>query len=201
VIFVPENYPKAVREFLLPGGRSMPLDAGLPDAAVEARLARLKIDDLVDGEEPNDRSMAEACLAGLWLLHNQLDRSHGLSQEIHTPTGSLWHAIMHRREGDYDNAKYWLRQVGDHPIYAQLQKAAQVEFGPQKKPRITDSTHDFAPLDVMSLVEGDWEPKMFVDLVRAACRNRPDLQRSCRHLQMLEWQTLFDFCLARARGE
>ena len=198
--FVPENYPKAVREFLLPEGQMMPLDAGMPNEAVETRLTRLEIDDLREGDAPADRNMAEACLAGLWLLHNQLDRSHRLSQEIHTPTGSLWHAIMHRREGDYDNAKYWLRQVGDHPVYAQLRKAAQAEFCPQK-PRVTDSTHDFAPLDVMSFVDGDWEPKTFVDLVRAACRNRADLQRPCRRLQMIEWQTLFDYCLARARGE
>lgn len=199
--FVPENYPRAVREFLLPEGQTMPLDAGMPNEAVVVRLARLEIEDLFEGDVPTDRNMAEACLAGLWLLHNQLDRSHRLSQEIHTPTGSLWHAIMHRREGDYDNAKYWLRQVGDHPVYAQLAKAAQAEFGPQKKPRVTDSTHDFAPLDVMSFVDGDWEPKTFVDLVRAACRNRADLQRPCRRLQMTEWQTLFDYCLARARGE
>ena len=56
--------------------------------------------------------MAAACLAGLWLHHNFLDESHTLSQDIDTTTGSYWHAIMHRREGDYGNAKYWLHRVG-----------------------------------------------------------------------------------------
>ena len=55
-------------------------------------------------------------LAGLWLYVDDLDRSHTISQDIHTPTGSYWHAIMHRREGDFWNAKYWFRKVGNHPV-------------------------------------------------------------------------------------
>ena len=45
--------------------------------------------------------MAACCLCGLWLLHDFLDESHSLSQEITTDTGSYWHGIMHRREPDY----------------------------------------------------------------------------------------------------
>ena len=53
--------------------------------------------------------------AGLWLYADDLARSHAISQDIDTPSGSYWHAIMHRREGDFSNAKYWLRLVGPHP--------------------------------------------------------------------------------------
>lgn len=59
-------------------------------------------------------------LAGLWLYVDELDRSHSLSQNIASPTGSYWHAIMHRREGDFSNAKYWLRSVGEHPVIREL---------------------------------------------------------------------------------
>jgi hypothetical protein len=59
--------------------------------------------------------MAQACLAGLWLRFDFLDASHTISQEIETPTGSAWHAIMHRREGDFGNSIYWWRRVGKHP--------------------------------------------------------------------------------------
>ena len=58
--------------------------------------------------------------AGLWLAFGFLDESHALSQEIDTPEGSWWHAIMHRREGDFSNAKYWYRRVGEHPAFAAL---------------------------------------------------------------------------------
>ena len=64
-----------------------------------------------------DREMASCCLAGVWLLHDYLDESHNISQRIDTPEGSYWHAIMHRREGDFSNAKYWYRHVGEHPVF------------------------------------------------------------------------------------
>lgn len=56
-----------------------------------------------------------ALVAGLWLYVDQLDRSHRISQGIHNATGSFWHGIMHRREGDFSNSHYWFRKVGDHP--------------------------------------------------------------------------------------
>lgn len=52
--------------------------------------------------------------AGIWLYSDDLHRSHEISQNISTPTGAFWHAIMHRREGDFWNSKYWWRRVGDH---------------------------------------------------------------------------------------
>jgi len=59
-------------------------------------------------------------MAGLWLYVDDLDRSHDLSQGIPTATGAYWHAIMHRREGDFSNSKYWFRQVGNHPVIGEL---------------------------------------------------------------------------------
>ena len=53
-------------------------------------------------------------VAGLWLYVDDLPRSHAVSQGIDDPTGAYWHAIMHRREGDFGNSKYWLRHAGRH---------------------------------------------------------------------------------------
>lgn len=56
---------------------------------------------------------AMACVeAGLWLLADDLDSCHKLCQDIATPLGSGWHAIMHRREGDFFNSLYWWRRAG-----------------------------------------------------------------------------------------
>jgi hypothetical protein len=57
-----------------------------------------------------------ALQAGIWLYVDDLERSHTISQNIHTPEGSFWHGIMHRREGDFGNSKYWFRQAGTVPI-------------------------------------------------------------------------------------
>ncbi|TWT51260.1 hypothetical protein Pla22_40370 [Rubripirellula amarantea] len=69
---------------------------------------------------------AELVRSAMWLLAGDLDRSHDISQSIETADGSLLHGIMHRREGDFSNAKYWFRRVGDHEV---LQSLSQNEGG------------------------------------------------------------------------
>ena len=59
--------------------------------------------------------------AGLYLLNDDLPRAHALAQSVEgDPLGDYWHALIHRREGDYDNARYWFGRVGPLPILAQI---------------------------------------------------------------------------------
>lgn len=102
--------------------------------------------------------------SGLWLLGGDLDASHEISQSIETPEGSFWHGIMHRREGDFWNAKYWFRRIGRHPVLSQL---AKTEYG---------------------------DGQAFVDRCEAAIASSgPDLVR-CQELQWQEWQWLYLHC-------
>ncbi len=51
--------------------------------------------------------------AGLHLLNDDLATSHALSQSHEgEPLADYWHAIIHRREGDYGNSRYWFGRVG-----------------------------------------------------------------------------------------
>lgn len=58
--------------------------------------------------------------AGLWLYIDDLERSHKVSQELKDATGSFWHGIMHRREGDFSNSHYWFDRAGGHPAMAAI---------------------------------------------------------------------------------
>lgn len=187
-MFGVEKYPAKLAQLLaLP--RDEALDAGKPDAAARPQLAALRASDVVVGV-PKDLPMAQACLAGLWLRFDYLDESHQLSQEIETVTGSYWHAVMHRREGDYGNSKYWLRRAGQHQAMDALHEAVTGELSGDQ------------PAEIRTLLDRpQWDPNEFVDVCEAAVGGRSDLVPACRTLQRREWETLFDFCFTAALGK
>ena len=163
---------------------------GSGSAAAKSLLERCRPEDLVDGPV-RSADDAGAMLSGLWLYHDWLDESHRISQDLHTPTGSFWHAIMHRREGDFSNSKYWYARCRHHPAMAAI--AAM--------PRSVTAT---APRDRLlgRLVEGEWDPDGFVNVVQAV-HHQPDdpLYAACVELQRVEWQALFAHCARRATGD
>lgn len=65
--------------------------------------------------------------AALWLYVDDLDRSHSVSQGIEDETGSYWHGIMHRREGDFNNSRYWMRRAAAHPLMDSLDSLGLVD--------------------------------------------------------------------------
>lgn len=182
------SYTPAIAGLLNPE-RVCPLDAGTPNAAVEAELRRLSPREVFAPDSVVDSSAARCCLAGLWLYHDFLDEAHVVCQEIDTAEGSFWHAIVHRREPDYSNAGYWFRRVGEHPIYPELAREAR---------RLAEQypTDAAEPLRTQS----QWDPLAFVDLCRQAVGGERGLADLCRSVQMAEWRLLFDHCYRQATG-
>jgi hypothetical protein len=113
----------------------------------------------------------EAALAGLYLYFSCWDEAHQIAQNIATPEGSYWHAIVHRQEPDDGNSAYWFHQVGSHPIYPSLAAVANL-------PR--------------------WDPVAFIERC-AQARGEPasGLEHLALEVQRAEWQLLFDFCAAK----
>jgi hypothetical protein len=75
------------------------------------------VQQIVESEPIRQRP---ALAAGLWLYVDELDRSHRISQGLGNQSGSFWHAIMHRREGDFGNSGYWFRRTGQHPVMSEI---------------------------------------------------------------------------------
>lgn len=167
---------------------------GSGSADVRALLEGAAVEDVVGGPIVSSDD-ARASLSALWLWHDFLDESHAISQTIDTPTGSFWHGIMHRREGDFGNAKYWIRRAGRHPVFGPLAAAAAEEAAsPETASSLAgEFAGDFA--------RGDWDPFRFVALceraVRSADAHDTDL---LRRIARREWQLLFDHCYREAQG-
>ena len=172
--FDPQQY--GVCAELLANAPDIPLGPGNSHADVAAPLAELQWNEIGPNEE-----MARCCLAGLWFRYGFLERSHEISQDLPTAEGSYWHGIMHRHEPDYSNAKYWFRQVGEHPLFPALGEEASKRA----------ASFAAAPRQWTSLTQ--WNPFDFVDLCEAH-EHGGAAHDLCLALVELEWEMLFDYC-------
>lgn len=184
----PSKYGPALAS-VLAEPRRPELGPGRANESMREQLEKLDVAQVCAGRPVADESMARACLAGVWLYHDFLDESHRISQEIETPTGSYWHGIMHRREPDYSNAKYWFRRVGRHGVFDPLAEVARQLALPEVP----------AAIERCLAAEG-WDPFAFVDACQAAQGDGGKLRELCQEIQLAEWELLFDACHRVATG-
>ena len=74
--------------------------------------------------DPGKDPKALAVKSALFLWNDDLDGCHTIAQDLDDAHGAYLHGVMHRREPDYGNSKYWFRRVGAHPLFPQLREAA-----------------------------------------------------------------------------
>ncbi|WP_339732526.1 hypothetical protein [uncultured Gimesia sp.] len=127
---------------------------------------------------------AIALKAGLLCMHDYLDESHEYSQSVQSQgihgAGDYWHHIMHRREPDYSNAKYWSRAVGYHPLHDVLPDVVQTLFDLN----YGDSVEDWKS---RLLQNKRWSLNAFVDCC-AECESTqaPELNAFAQSIQWVE---------------
>lgn len=135
---------------------------------------------------PTRRADLIRSVALLW--HDHLEAAHRIVQSVEDPDGNLVHAILHRREPDYANAKYWFRRVGEHPVFGPLATAARQLLSRQANPA----------LERTLIPDGKWHPLAFVDECQECARlagGHPRLATAVE-LQRLEFEVLLEHLCA-----
>ncbi|MCL6593998.1 MAG: hypothetical protein K6T31_08490 [Alicyclobacillus sp.] len=147
------------------------------DEALSEEIERLTGTELV-GEGALSHQV-QSTRAGLLLWNDDVARAHVHAQALTDATGSYWHALVHRREGDYENARYWFRNVGTHPVYASVYRQASRLWAPCQ-------------------TWGTWQPERFIEAVAHAVtvgeQTHPEAE-SLRRIQVVEFSFLLRYGL------
>jgi hypothetical protein len=128
-----------------------------PESAMKSLVVRggpiaeavSSVDTLLESPLLAGRAKLESAL---WLYIDDLDRSHVVSQGIEDATGSYWHGIMHRREGDFSNSHYWFNKVGEHPVIDLID-----DYDPHDFIDEVEKRHAAQPHELVALQQREWQ--------------------------------------------
>ena len=159
-----------------------------PGVQAEATLQRAFNDVLPTSKIPEERQQLIRALVLLW--HDHLEAAHVIAQSIDNADGAFVHGIVHRREPDYGNAKYWFRRVGNHPAFAAMVKRVE---------DLLDAKGQSVLLRRLT-PNGEWDPFAFIDLCEEAANKKTgDTAVSfLREIQRIETEVLLErLCSSR----
>ena len=131
----------------------------------------------VKGVTPRQTTLLRA---GLYLMHDFLNESHSQSQSMEgDKDADLWHAIMHRREPDYPNAKYWYRRISQHPIFGDL---------------VSRALPILSSAGITGFSSSTWDAARFVDLCERVEHEDSPANLAAREVQWLEMSLHLAHC-------
>lgn len=140
-------------------------------------------DETLTGGKPiRDARMLALVRGALLCAGDALDPAHKIFQNDPSPLGSYWHGVMHRREADFDNARYWFRNAGQLPSFDKMHDAAR------------EASANMAR-------QSTWDPYLFTGLCEQAKFGAEELKSECLALQRAEFEVLFDYCWRQAVGD
>lgn len=124
-----------------------------------------------------DENQLSLVKAALLYAVDEIGDAHRLVQEVSGDTAGYWHGMIHRREGDFENARYWFRRTGRHPAFAELHRRGCA-----------------LSADVGRLL--DWDPYLFTGLCEQAVFGNPD--DTLVPLQKMEFEVMLDYTWRQA---
>lgn len=133
--------------------RELPeLGPGPRSAVLSRRDLGTCLDEFARDHQLDDGTLLRLKAAAL-LYHDHHDPAHDIVQDLPDIDAALIHGILHRREPDYWNARYWFRRFDAHPVYLSLGRRLSVlARTPQQKELARQLT-----------LPGGFDPFAFID--------------------------------------
>lgn len=129
----------------------------------------------------------ELICALLLLWHDQHEEAHAIVQTMEgNPDADCIHAILHRREPDHGNARYWFRRVGAHPCFTSLAAGIATLLKDMDQPALAAKL----------LPEGCWDASAFNDA--CASSGQTNARATLEQIQAAEFAALLEHLCATA---
>ena len=128
-----------------------------------------------------DAAMLTLVRGALLYAVDDLDGAHRIFQDDPSALGSYWHGMLHRREGDFDNARYWFRRAGRLGVFGALHEATST-------------------LSADIARQPTWDPYLFTGLCEQAKFGAHEMMTTCLAVQRAEFETMLAYCWRKAVG-
>jgi hypothetical protein len=112
---------------------------------------------------------------GLYYAVDAIHEAHVVFQEASGDLGAYWHGMVHRREGDFENARYWFRRAGKLPFFDSLHHAACEHSAVMAR-------------------QANWDPYLFTGECEQARFGAEEGIKQLAALQLIEFEGVFDYC-------
>jgi hypothetical protein len=152
--------------------RLRPTEPGSPDAL--RRIREAKEDELTGSAVLADATYPRLIRAALLYAYDGIDESHHIVQELASGQASYWHGMLHRREGDFENARYWFRRTGRLGVFPEMHARA-------------------AAVSPLMGRQMDWDPYVLVGQCEQARFGGDVDRKELVALQRIEFEVMFDF--------
>ncbi|MEC2075676.1 hypothetical protein [Metabacillus fastidiosus] len=166
---------------------------------LDTKIAAMPLKKLFP-EDNEEKVYGLALQAAFFILNDSLSKAHDVLQDPlvydKNETGDYWHALMHRKEGDYNNSKNWFPPV--HPIHEQLNSKMREYLEIQS---VQDGGLQ-ASLQKLS-EQSTWDPSLFVDVVEEEVKKgfSDEARTILNNIQWIELELLLDFTCKHAFGK
>ena len=134
------------------------------------------------GREIKNRAAFVLVRGALFYGVDALSDAHRIFQDDATDLGAYWHGMMHRREPDFDNARYWFRRAGRLPFFTRLHR----------------ETAEHSAVMARQL---SWDPYLFTGECEQARFGAVEKNKELTKLQAAEFEILLDYCWRQAFAE